>query len=474
MQLRLIYSTLAFSITAFGLINHTKPCIRLCSPFNLACNSKHQKSETIDSLLIQTGGWGTFQKQLAIKLGCTNAIIGADMLLPAFLIPGLLQQWPLAAVQQQLIGSAWFAGAMIGFFLTGALGDRYGRKPLLIWCALARSISTLLLGVVPSFPFILLSRFLSSISAAGAFNSLLPLFFEFAPPINRAGCKRYMGIMWNLGVFWLSSSAWLLRKHHWRYLSLIFLPSLPLTWWLFQDLSESPKYLVSAGKRQEAQQVLRRIASTNGVALDESVLDRLVTVPPAPALPTASNPLKRLLENYTALFTPALVKNTLVLALLNFVLTLSYYGLTFSGDLRMEASGSLYTRQMAAALFEIPGLLAVTPLADKLGRKASSVSLLLLFAVSLSALQCLPTSLVQWRLAAYLAARLTGQASATLKWIVNAEAYPTSCRNAGLALAALAGQLGGLAVPIVATRSSTPLLVFAQLLAITSAVRSNF
>ena len=415
-------------------------------------------------------GWGKYQRHLAAKLGATYACLGADMLLPVFLAPLMQRDVALSPPQLQLLKSAWFVGAMIGFFLTGATADTLGRKQVLQLCAVARCLSTLSMGCMPSFGWVVLTRLISSIGASGAFNTLLPLLFEFSPPQHRSSCKRYLSLLWNVGVAYLCIGAWMFRNLNWRWSSLLFLPSIPITLMLFSNVMESPKYLLTRGKFLDAKNVLGAVANYNGVesSIDLDSLNKVI----GPTTTTTTTTRLSFLFNYFSLFRPRILRNTCVLILLNFAVTSTYYGITLGDVSRIGICGNVYQQQLFASALEIPGLLFVVPLADSLGRKLTIILVLSTYAVSMVSLATLPEAWRAYRLVSYLLARMSGQAAYALKWIINAEAYPTSCRNAGLSLASIVGQLGGLLGPMLFLRLASPFRWFCALLTATSLVRN--
>ena len=374
------------------------------------------------------------------------------MLLPVFLSAPLRQAQALSSEQEQLLRSSWFLGAMAGFFLTGSAADAIGRRPLLQLCATVRCFSTLSLGLMPSFKLVLVSRLISSIGASGAFNTLLPLLFEFSPPANRSTCKQYLSLLWNVGVTYLCIGAWVLRKLPWRWLSLLFLPSLPITLMLFSDVMESPKYLLSKGKVKESKAVLRQVARFNGVENDLDV-DLLSSVNRSHSTKLS---ISTFISNYVTLFRPKNIKNTCLLVMLNFAVTSTYYGLTLGDVSKEHIIGNIYQQQILASALEVPGLIFIVPLADSFGRRKTMISILVTYAASMMALAVTPPTHQTLRLVGYLLARMAGQAAYALKWIINAESYPTSCRNAGLSLASIVGQIGGLVGPLLFFRSSSP------------------
>lgn len=92
----------------------------------------------------------------------------------------------------------------LGAFLAGHLGDKYGRKPVLMWTLILMGISTALIGLLPTYatigvaaPILLvLLRILQGISAGGEWGGAVLMAVEHAPRKRRGafGAAPQIGV----------------------------------------------------------------------------------------------------------------------------------------------------------------------------------------------------------------------------------------------------------------------------------------
>lgn len=408
---------------------------------------------SVDEYLVAAGGWGRFQTRLTVKVALVYAFVGVDSLFSAFLAPALGEQWGLPLVQQQLLSSFWFAGGLAGFLLSGAVADSRGRRCALLVFSAVHRLGNVLTLVSPSFHTVLASRVVTAVGAVGSFNVLYPLVAEYAPPECRAGAKQLLGFAWNGGVMLLVAVAFAVRMLPWQALSLAVIPGVLATAWLLKDLPESPRFLWANARETEAARALDLVARTNGRGPQRDI--KLVSSPPK----SAGASMMR------GLFCIEQRMRTIVLLFVNFVCAAAYYGLCFAPVAGPGAG--LYLGQLSATVLEVPALLLAAPLADKFGRRWSLAGLLVASTLSLGVLATTPVggtptgSPLRW--AAVLLARCTGQAAASLKWVVNAENFPTSSRGAGMALAGVCGSLGGCLGPALFAASPAPFALLGAL-----------
>lgn len=85
------------------------------------------------------------------------------------------------------------ASRPLGGILFGALGDRYGRKPMLMWSLAVMGVATFLIGCLPTYasigvaaPILLVSlRFVQGFGIGGEWGGAVTLMTEHAPPKRR-------------------------------------------------------------------------------------------------------------------------------------------------------------------------------------------------------------------------------------------------------------------------------------------------
>eukprot|EP00418_Pyrodinium_bahamense_P087415 CAMPEP_0179065316 /NCGR_PEP_ID=MMETSP0796-20121207/28396_1 /TAXON_ID=73915 /ORGANISM="Pyrodinium bahamense, Strain pbaha01" /LENGTH=511 /DNA_ID=CAMNT_0020762281 /DNA_START=78 /DNA_END=1613 /DNA_ORIENTATION=+ len=403
---------------------------------------------SVDGYLALAGGWGRFQTRLAVKVALVYAFVGIDSLFAAFLSPALGAQWNLSLVQQQLLSSLWFIGGLMGFLLSGVVADARGRRAALVLFSLVHRVGDVLTFLSPSFWAVLAARMLTSVGAVGTFNVLYPLVAEYSPPKYRARAKQMLGFAWNAGVLVLVAIAFAVRAWPWQALALAVVPGIFATAWLLRDLPESPRFLWMQGRDADAMRTLQVVARTNGKSPGSA---RLMSAPQR----SADGPWVSMLHG---LFCKEQRFRTIALLFLNFVCSAAYYGLCFAPVVGLGSG--LYLGQLSATVLEVPALLLTAPLADRLGRRWSLAGLVTTSGLALFMLATGPAGSavtgtpLGWT--ATLLARCTGQSAASLKWVVNAENFPTSARGAGMALAGICGSLGGFIGPLVFATSSAP------------------
>ncbi|KAL2069461.1 hypothetical protein VTL71DRAFT_14140 [Oculimacula yallundae] len=168
----------------------------------------------------------------------------------------------------------YYFGAIFGCFVGGRLGDKYGRKKAVVIGSILTLIGAALQAGSQSSNMSLVARVISGLGI-GFINSIIPAWVsELARAHNRGSsfalvfCANYVGIAI---AYWLGYG---LRFHttdfRWRFpLAFQAIPSLILlcTVWF---LPESPRWLISHGRRQEAVDILAKIRGD--VPLDDPEL----------------------------------------------------------------------------------------------------------------------------------------------------------------------------------------------------------
>ncbi|MDC0767060.1 MFS transporter [Streptomyces sp. HD] len=166
----------------------------------------------------------------------------------------------------------------VGAALFGRLGDRIGRRPVLIVVILLMTGATTLIGALPTYatvgalaPWLLtFLRVLQGLSAGGEFGGAVAVMTEFAPPGRRGLYGSWQSFTVALGLLGGAGAAALLAtvltEHQlnawgWR---LPFLLTLPLglgALWLRLRLDETPAFREErAAERPPAREVVGAIA----------------------------------------------------------------------------------------------------------------------------------------------------------------------------------------------------------------------
>jgi len=127
-------------------------------------------------------------------------VLGIGIALPV--IPMLVGLYtPSRELQAYWYGLLVVAYGVMQFFcapLLGALSDRFGRRPILLWSLLGLGVHFLLLGLAPSLPLMLLARIIGG-TAGASFSVASAYASDVTPPERRAKSFGMIGAAFGLG-----------------------------------------------------------------------------------------------------------------------------------------------------------------------------------------------------------------------------------------------------------------------------------
>lgn len=196
-------------------------------------------------------------------------LFGYDTAVIAGAVGTLRDHFQLTAAQQGWAGASAIYGCLPGALAAGFLADRFGRKRLLIVCALLYAFSGLWSAVAATFPSFIVSRLAGGL-AIGISSMVCPTYIAEVAPERRRG---FLGTLFQLGivtgifiVFFVNQQiqaqgdpAWNTTVG-WRWMlgseTLPALVFLALLWWV----PESPRWLALGGHVEAAQTVLVGVA----------------------------------------------------------------------------------------------------------------------------------------------------------------------------------------------------------------------
>jgi len=219
-----------------------------------------------------------------------------------------------------LLSTLYFAGFMVGVPLFGALSDRFGRRTAYIVPLVVVELGACLSAVAPGYTSYAASRVITGFGNAGFGLVAYVWCAEVLGPELRTSMTWAPNVLWSLGQMLLSLLAFWLRP--WRHLSwAVFILGLGFFLY-FPVLKESPKWLASKGRSQEAYNVLCQIARMNGGRR-----------PPKPPSANTSTLLKKGGSqggNLLQLLDRRLLPRFLIMCLAWFCTSLAYFGLSLN------------------------------------------------------------------------------------------------------------------------------------------------
>ena len=364
---------------------------------------------------------------------------GYDLAAMGYLAPQLARQWHLAPTAFVPAFSAGIIGMMIGGPLLGFLGDRHGRKRLIVAGLAVIALFTLLTMAVRMPGDLVVLRFVTGIGLGGVIPNIGALVAELTPRRMRGRLLVIVTLGVPLGIALPGLvAATLVPVFGWRAILLVggLLPLLVAAASLFL-LPESIKYLAGRGARADD---VRRIARRMRPDL---VIDDAAIVAPANGAGRRGS-FRALFAGDFALVTPLLWICQATNQMANF------FALTWLPTL-LQASGAGGAHTGAnASLFSLGGLLSGLVLLLVLDR-VGIVPVVLLFLLGaplvagMAAADLSPTLHMLVILGAGVCVTGVQIGLTALLGIF----YPTAIRSSGAGWTQAAGRVGGLAAPVV-------------------------
>jgi major inositol transporter-like SP family MFS transporter len=173
----------------------------------------------------------------------------------------------LTTFTEGVVTSALLFAAAVGAMIGGQLSDGWGRRKSIMLLAVFFLAGTLTCVLAPSFEVMVGGRIILGLAVGGA-STVVPVFLaELAPYEIRgslAGRNEVMIVVGQLAAFVINAiigNVWGEHEGVWRImLAVAALPALTLIFGMLR-VPESPRWLISKGRNDEAVAVLRTIRS---------------------------------------------------------------------------------------------------------------------------------------------------------------------------------------------------------------------
>ena len=387
--------------------------------------------------------FGALQLRVVLLCALVQAFDGFDLGTIGMAAPSLSKAWGVAPPLFTTAFVMSSVGILVGALLSGPLGDRFGRKPLLIISVAFIGLFSVLSAFTWSIPSITAMRFLTGLGLGGMVPIDQALVTEYAPASIRGRVAAILPLCWPMGYFCAAGAALLLVPQiGWRWLfALGVLPAI-LAFIIRRRVPESPRWLASQGRHEEARESLAY------VGVDDKVLEQarreLAAAPPRTAVPEAT---------FRDLFTPPYARRVIHTWLLWFCSNFSANAFSvwlptiYSQYYHIELSRTLFYTFIVAGT-QVVGRICAFTLIDILGRKTMIVlgygiagCAALAFTQSTTETSLLVNAMV------YAFFQDIGSLAMT---VYTPEVYPVRIRGKGTAIAMGWGRFGGMASPLVA------------------------
>ena len=337
----------------------------------------------------------------------------------------------------------YFVGMIFGVFTFGVLADIYGRKSILIPLLMGMSLSGIMTSQMPTYETFIVGRVLNAFVVIGIFECYFTYVLEFVGGKWNTIIGGGLEYVWVCGWLLLAALAYIFRD--WRELMLYSsVPSL-LSFLLYWLIPESPRWLLSMGRMEEAEAIVKTAAEFNQT-----------TLPSDWTLKSVQREKVRRANVLDMFRYPTMRMKTLILYYNWFVNAFAYFGLTM--NMGTLGGSDVLLNFTISGILEIPAYSAAIILLLYFGRRVPYYCSMLLCGASLLSIMLIPRGVYadDWPATAIA---LFGKSCITFSWAVlfiySAELFPTEIRTSGIGSASFIGRFGGILAPWVGLLAKT-------------------
>ena len=371
-----------------------------------------------------------------------------DVMKPAslgFVAPGMIDEYGLTRHVVAWVPFAALAGTVAGSLIWGALADVFGRRASILLSSVM-FVGTSICGAMPSFWWNVGMCFLMGAAAGGLLPVAYALLAEIMPSRHRSWSLVLVGGLGGAGGYLAASaaSAVLQPLFGWRVMWLLNLPTGLLLIALRGLIPESAKFLMSTGRIEAAQRIMRRFGCV--VVRPGAAASARPAAPPVPL---------RLLGA-----TLALTMGGLAWGLINFGLLLWLPAELVARGASMAASSALLA---SSALIALPTVFAAAALYHWWSAKWALAAAMGASALGLAGVLLLPGGASPLLQVALLIIGSNGLLAMLLPYA--AETYPLAVRGRATGWVAGCTKAGGLIAQFLGIAAAVPPLGVAALMA---------
>ncbi len=353
-----------------------------------------------------------------------------DSIAIAYVLPPIIGEWHINPQQIGALIGIGFAGQLVGAIGFGWLAERWGRRLCMLITLLIFSLGALACAAAPSYDALWLLRFIQGIGLGGEIPLMAAYLNEFAHAENRGRFSLSVQVLFSIGLVAVALvSVYVVPHWGWRWMFVIgaipALAAIPMR----TVLPESPRWLASQGRNEEAD---RALSGIEAVAARDGKL-----VPPLPTdLPEVPEARPRIAELFKGIYLRRTISVWFIWIGAYFV----SYGITawvpslFRTVYHLGVEQSL-TYGLIISGIGLCGTIFAIYLIDSIGRRPLLMLSLGGCCVPLISFAFLPQLTAAWTLAVATAGFFFLSASLISLATYTAEIYPTHLRALGGGLA---------------------------------------
>jgi putative MFS transporter len=208
---------------------------------------------------------GPFHRRLLTLVGAGMFLDGFDVYMAGGVLGSMVKSGESTLALNALFISATFAGMLLGAILAGFIGDRFGRRASYQTNLFLFGGASLVGAFLPNMQALIGARFVMGIGLGAEIVVGYAMLSEFIPAHVRGRWLAMLGMLANAGLLGSALVGYfVIPTMGWRWMFGIVGVGALIVWYLRKAMPESPRWLESAGRQQEADTVLGLIERESG------------------------------------------------------------------------------------------------------------------------------------------------------------------------------------------------------------------
>lgn len=360
---------------------------------------------------------------------------GYDLTVYGAVVPTLMEEWNISAVEAGMIGSYSLFGMMFGALIFGTIADKLGRKRVIMICTFIFSLFMLLTGLSNSPELFGLCRFITGLGLGGVMPNVIALISDYSPKGTRSRMIATIMAGYSIGgIIAAFLSIVIIPNLGWQ--SVFFFGSIPLLFlpFLARSLPDSAGSHIARKEYKQLKEVLVKVNPLYKPAKDEQFV--------VSSTKESSSTVKSLFSENRAF-------STVMLWVTYFMSLIMIYGLTtWLPKLMNEAGfslgsslGFLVSLNVGATV----GAILMGWVADSWGVKKSLIMFYIVVAITIIGLGFATNMVLLYILVAIAGATTISSQNLANSYV--SQYYPASTRPTGLGWGLGIGRIGGILDP---------------------------
>jgi putative MFS transporter len=372
-----------------------------------------------------------FLRRLTLATAAGEGLDGYDLGIISVVLPLIAADLHTSAVWAGLIGASTLIGIFIGSPLFGWVTDRFGRRIPFMVNLVAFVVLGLLQAVVANPEQLFVVRLALGMAIGAEYAIGAPMLSEFSPADRRGRLGAVLEVWWYWGFLVSVVVGFVLRDAlgaSWRLVLTTSAAPAVLTLLFRSGLPESPRWLLSRGRSDEAQDIALAYVG------DQRHFDEEFAAEP------------EIRGRVRDLLSPAYRRQMLVVCGYWAFLIAPYFAIvTFAPQvfaaLHLDERASTIATNAIAVLGATAGMLMM----DRVGRRRMLIIPFWVCAVALAVVGLWPDGPVVLVIACFVAFAFANALAADLCGVYPNELFPTDLRAVGVGVAAAVSRIGAAA-----------------------------